>query len=54
MNDLMKAREAAEYLGFHEQTVYKWARNDQIPCVRIGGSIRFVKEELDAWIAGAK
>ena len=46
---LLNAQELAHELNVSRATVYRLAREGQIPSVRIGNSIRF---ELDAVIAG--
>lgn len=47
---LITIREAAELLGLSESTVYRLAREDKIPVVRIGGSVRVNRRHLEAWI----
>jgi len=46
---LLNAQELARELNVSRATVYRLAREGQIPSVRIGNSIRF---ELDAVISG--
>ncbi|HWO88823.1 MAG TPA: helix-turn-helix domain-containing protein [Gemmatimonadales bacterium] len=46
----MTAKEAAEYLRVHLQTVYQWHLEGKIPAERAGRSLRFRKSELDAWL----
>jgi excisionase family DNA binding protein len=47
---LLTVREAGQYLGFAEGTLYNKASRDEIPHVRLGRSLRFRKSELDRWI----
>ena len=42
-------REAAAYLGVHEQTVRRLARRDAIPGFKVGRDWRFRKEALVRW-----
>ena len=49
---LMKAREAARYLGFHFTTVLKMAREGTIPAKKIGDRWRFRKDELEQFASG--
>ena len=41
------AKEVAEHLGVTEQTVYKWARQGEIPCRRFGRTVKFSIEDID-------
>lgn len=45
---IMTAREIAEYLGIHKNTVYRRARLGTIPCVRIFGFLRFRRSDVEA------
>lgn len=47
---LLTYEEAADYLGFAEQTLRKWVSNDRIPYKKIGRNVRFRRSELDEWI----
>ncbi len=51
MENLMTAKEAAEYLKINYMTVYKLAQRGKIPATKVGGNWRFKKEILDEWIA---
>ena len=50
---VMTLQEVADYLHCHYATVYKLAREGEIPGFRLtlGGSWRFLKSEVDQWIA---
>jgi excisionase family DNA binding protein len=43
--------EAAKYLKLGRSTMYKLIREGKLPHVRVGKSIRFVKEALDRYLA---
>jgi excisionase family DNA binding protein len=48
----MTTLEVAEYLHCHYSTVYRLAQRGGIPGgFRLGGSWRFLKSEIDKWIA---
>lgn len=50
---LLTAREVADLLGVHPETVLCWRRRGEIPAIRLpGGAIRFREDELDDWLAG--
>ncbi len=51
MKEVMTPREAAEYLSIHVRTVYRLAKNGEIPGRKIGGSWRFKKDTLDDWLS---
>ena len=44
---LLTIEEAAEFLRLKKRTLY---RRQDIPRVRYGHSIRFIREDLEAWI----
>jgi excisionase family DNA binding protein len=50
--EILTPREAAEYLSIHVRTIYRLAKNRDIPCRKIGGSWRFKKDALDEWLSG--
>lgn len=48
---LWTVADVADYLGVSERTVRTWQRTRRLPCVRIGGTIRFTPCEVVAWAA---
>jgi len=44
------APEAAQYLGVSEPTIFRWMRDGRLSFLKIGGSLRFTQEGLDALI----
>lgn len=50
---LITVKEVADYLKLKEQTVYLLARQNKIPSLKVGGSLRFKKSQIDAWLAAA-
>lgn len=42
--------EAARVLGVHPYTLYRWAREGRVPCVRLGRSVRFRVAALQEWM----
>lgn len=52
MKEILTPREAAEYLSVHVRTIYRLAKNGEIPGRKVGGSWRFKKEALDRWLSG--
>ena len=51
---LMNVDEVAEWLRVSASTVYYWAAKSRIPCVRVGGRLRFIEKDLFRWIEGMK
>lgn len=51
MKEVMTPREAAEYLSVHVRTIYRLAKNREIPGRKVGGSWRFKKDALDEWLS---
>lgn len=49
MDNVLNAREAAEYLKINVQTVRRLAREKRIPAFKVGGSWRFNKATLERW-----
>lgn len=51
---LLTSREAAEWLAVSPRTLWELANRGDLPCVRIGRSVRYDPNDLDAWIARQK
>ena len=51
MKEILTPKEAAQYLSVHVRTIYRLAKNGDIPCRKVGGSWRFKKESLDRWLS---
>jgi excisionase family DNA binding protein len=49
--EILTPREAADYLSVHVRTIYRLAKNGEIPGRKIGGSWRFKKDTLDEWLS---
>lgn len=47
---VMTAEELAAYLGFNRSTIYRKARDGQVPAVRLQGVWRFYKDAIDQWL----
>ena len=48
--DIMTIKEVAEYLKIKEKTAYKLVAEGDIPGSKVGGSWRFRRGEIDAWL----
>ena len=49
-NEILTAKEVAEYLKINERTIYKLAQTGQIPTIKIAHQWRFRKSMLDSWL----
>ena len=49
-NAIMTIGEVADYLKVTERTIYRLAGAKQIPAFKVGGSWRFSRSDIDAWI----
>ena len=47
---LLNVREAAEFLGLDVDTIYRKSRLREIPCVKVGRTLRFDVEALERFI----
>ena len=52
--DILTIREVADYLRITEKTAYRLAGSEKLPGFKVGGSWRFRRAEIDAWIEGQK
>lgn len=50
MQEVMTAREIADYLQINEMTLYKRVCLGEIPVIRIGRALRFKKDIIDKWL----
>lgn len=48
---VMNLEEAAIYLGFAVPTLRRLIRDRQIPAAKVAGQWRFLKTEIDRWLA---
>jgi len=49
--EILTLDEVAAYLKAGKRTVYRLAQKGHIPAFKLGGTWRFRRSELDAWIA---
>lgn len=53
-DQILTLREVAAYLKLAEKTAYRLASEGKLPGFKVGGSWRFKREDLDAWIEKKK
>jgi len=51
MESMMTVRQVAELLGVHENWIYDQAASGELPSYKIGGTRRFLRDEVLRWIA---
>ncbi|MHC4721279.1 MAG: helix-turn-helix domain-containing protein [Planctomycetota bacterium] len=49
-NQWFSVRDAAEYLGVSQPTIFRWMKEGTLSFYKVGGSTRFAQEGLDALI----
>jgi len=52
-DDVMTATEVATLLALPKSTVYELARHGELPCARLGRTIRFVRQDIEGRLRGA-
>jgi len=51
---LFDIKQISKYLNIKEKTIYCKVESGEIPYYRIGGLIRFKKDEIDTWLDGCR
>ncbi|HSH59106.1 MAG TPA: helix-turn-helix domain-containing protein [Acidimicrobiales bacterium] len=46
---LWTASDVAEFLSISERTVRAWQLDHKLPYLKIGGTVRFIPEEIRTW-----
>ena len=49
-NEIMTIRDISLYLKINEKTIYKLAKKNLLPGIKIGGMYRFKKDAVDSWL----
>ena len=50
MGNILTKKEVAKKLRVSVRTIDNLRKNHGLPCVIMGGLIRFIEEEIDAWL----
>ncbi len=48
---LLTAADAAELLSVRTSWIYEAVRSGNLPCVRVGKHVRFLRSDLERWVA---
>ena len=51
MEEYLTVPQVAELLQLSEKTVYRLAQRGKLPGFKAGGSWRFRRQDIDAWVA---
>lgn len=49
-SDYWDVQRLSAYLNIKPCTLYAWAAQGRIPCLKIHGLVRFRKDEIDQWV----
>ena len=50
VDEILKAEEVCEYLKIPRSSLYKLARDKEIPAFRVGKHWRFKKNKIEEWV----
>ncbi|HGZ7340486.1 methylation-associated defense system helix-turn-helix domain-containing protein MAD1 [Vibrio parahaemolyticus] len=53
-DEILTIQEVADYLKLNEKTAYRLASEGKLPGFKVGGSWRFKRTDLEAWIEKQK
>jgi excisionase family DNA binding protein len=48
--EFLTVGDLAPWLRLQRSTVYAWAATGKIPCVKLNGTIRFIRADIERWI----
>ncbi|HXF92463.1 MAG TPA: helix-turn-helix domain-containing protein [Nitrospiraceae bacterium] len=51
---LLTVKEVAARLQIKQATVYAWASQGKIPCLKVNGAIRFDADDIEAWLQACR
>ena len=54
VDEILTLKEVAAYLKLAEKTAYRLVSEGRLPGFKVGGSWRFTREDLEAWIEKQK
>ena len=52
--EFLTVKEVAQWLGVVERTIYRLLENKAMPCYKIGGSNRFRRADIEAYLERVK
>ena len=51
---LWTVRDVASYLQVNKNTVYEWVAQRRLPCIRMGGRLRFDPADITRWVSARR
>ena len=51
---LLTIHDVAQWLAVKPTTIYSWVAQRKMPALRLGGLIRFRREDIETWLAGCQ
>ena len=52
LEPLWDVQDSARYLKLSTKTVYRMAAAGSLPCVKVGGALRFIPDHVRRWAVG--
>lgn len=49
-DEVMSVKQVSVYLQLAPSTIYKFTKEGKLPCRKVGGTWRFSRSTLDAWL----
>jgi len=50
LSEMLLAAEVAQWLRVRPSTIYAWAATGHIPSVRLNGTVRFIRADIQRWV----
>ena len=50
LSEMLLATEVAQWLRVRPNTIYAWAATGHIPSVRLNGTVRFIRADIQRWV----
>ena len=54
MERLISIKEASDFLGVKEMTLYSWRHKGLVPCYKLRGKLLFRQSELNSFVESCK
>jgi excisionase family DNA binding protein len=51
---LLNIKDVSTWLNLKPSTVYHWAAQGKLPALRLGGLLRFRREDIETWLVGCQ
>ncbi len=51
---LLTIKDLSKQLQVKPSTLYAWAAQGKIPCIKLNGLVRFAREEIETWVEAGR